>query len=293
MFSRSNKGIKQQQEFVEITQSSSIIAASYLKNNNNNLERAIQQYFENTKKSQSQDNTKYDPKLIKLYESYQDSENNQLISIEGTIQYLEDLHIEPEDLESLTLAYLLNSTKIGEFEKPKFLKFWTSYKINDLKKMSKFIKDIHHKLITDDTVEIKSTDSDGASTASFKNVYEYTFSGLLEVANQNKIDYVLCTEYWKLLIPILINRELKQEGQDSTIDERESLIYTRLNQWYEFLDIEYKQHVSHDKWTMFYLFVKDIIITDPSTLKDYDEMAAWPSVFDEYVNYLRENELLQ
>lgn len=43
---------------------------------------------------------------------------------------------------------------------------------------------------------------------------------------------------------------------------------------------------------MFYLFLKEVVLPDPENFKDYDEMAAWPSIVDEYIEYLRDTNLL-
>ena len=75
--------------------------------------------------------------------------------------------------------------------------------------------------------------------------------------------------------------------------DKRATVESRIEQWFEFVRNEYKRSFLKDSWSMFYLFFKDIIIKDPEKFTDYDEMAAWPSVMDEYFEYLRENELLE
>ncbi|KAK6205582.1 Cullin binding-domain-containing protein [Scheffersomyces amazonensis] len=285
---RISKQAQLQQQFVDTTQSTLLIAETYLKKFHNNIDEAVEQYYKDSEKDSEYDISKFDKKLLKLYQIYQDPSDYGKINIEGTMKYLQDLGIEPEDLESLTLAYLLDSNKIGIFEQVNFLKFWSHYKINDIKKMYSFIKKIHQQIINQDITKVWLIKKNEEEEINFKDVYEYTFSGLLEGDNQNKLDYELSIDYWKLLIPVLINKH-NQKFNKSIKDQ----INIRLNQWYEFLENDYKQSISRDKWNMFYLFVQDIIIPDPINLSEYDEMAAWPTIMDEYILYLRDNELLK
>lgn len=206
---------------------------------------------------------KIDPKLNSIYDKYKDTHNENKIDINGTIAYLEDLNIDPEDPISLTLAYFLESPTMGVFTKEKFLNKWQSEKITSLSSMREYILKLHKSLEANDEL--------------FQDLYNFTFNFLMEVPGQRLLNYELAVDYWKLLF---MNRKDFEP------------CFGRLNQWFDFISNEYKRGLSNDTWKMFYLFVKTIMLKDPSNLQDYDEMSAWPSVIDEYVEYLKENELL-
>lgn len=72
-----------------------------------------------------------------------------------------------------------------------------------------------------------------------------------------------------------------------------SAIQSRTDQWYTFIENVYKRPLSRDSWIMFYSFVLEIIFDDPTDMVKYSEMSSWPSVIDEYVEYLRESGLLK
>lgn len=204
------------------------------------------------------------PKLAKIYEKYQDEKNPEIIDIDGTIEYLEDLQIDPEDILSLILAYLLESPSTGVFTKKSFLTIWNNKKITRLPEMKQYLKSLQQEIDED--------------LKKFELLYKFTFGFIKANEIDKTINYELATSYWQLLFK---DRIYFDESQP------------RLEQWYKFVNDEYKRDFSRDSWNMFYHFLVDIIAKDPKNFKDYDEMSAWPSVIDEYVEYLRENELIE
>lgn len=215
---------------------------------------------ENSSKSKP---LKIDSKLIAIYDKYKDGDNEDRIDINGTIAYLEDLRLDPDDPTSLMLAFFLESPSMGVFLRDKFLSKWQAEKIDSLKGMREFTLNLYEQLAANESL--------------FQGVYNYTFEFLMEVPGQRLLSYELAIDYWKLLF---MNR-----------DEFKPC-YQRLEQWFDFVSSEYRRGFSKDTWQMFYLFIKNIALQDPTHFKDYDEMSAWPSVIDEYIEYLKENELL-
>lgn len=204
-------------------------------------------------------------KLDIIFDIYKNPENDQEIDINGTMSYLEDLKIEPEDPKSLVLAYFLNSPSMGVFKRKDFHKQWTSVNVTSIQSMRKFLDRYQQNI---------------GLLLDFQKMYNYTFDFASEL---RLLDYESAIEYWQLLFPMMIF------GREDAQPE----IQTRLDQWYKFISTEYKRPLSKDSWTMFYSFVSEIIFDDPVDLRNYSEMSSWPSVVDEYVEYLRENELLK
>lgn len=206
--------------------------------------------------------------------------------------YLEDLDISPEDVRSLTLAYLLNSPKMGVFTKKSFVGIWQQYKIFDLKGMKNFIIKFHEALIHKGISSASGYVDLQGDDLSLQGMYNYAFGFLMEVENQRLLDIETAIEYWKLLIPIIITSYMVEI---TPIDEEDFItsVNERINQWYEFLiEEKSKKAITYDTWSMFYLFFKEVILDDPVNFKNYDEMAAWPSFMDEYIEFLYDKELL-
>jgi DCN1-like protein 1/2 len=215
---------------------------------------------------------KVEPKLVEIFDKFADPSDPQKIDINGTMNYLASLKIEPEHPKALFLAYLLNSPSVGVFERQSFLSQWALVKCTSLKQMTTYIDTFY-----DDIIAGKSTVVINQRRASFQNLYNFTFGFLMELQNQKLLDVELAIDYWKLLFPLIID--------DNTV-------LKRLDQWYGFVQTVHKRSFSKDSWSMFYLFVEDIMKSDPVAFSQYDEMASWPSVIDEFIEYLRENDLL-
>lgn len=249
-------------QFVTVTGASVSLASQWLDKYDWNLQESINGYLNQDSYSRARP-LKIDSKLNAIYDKYKDSNNENKIDINGTIAYLEDLNFDPEHPISLTLAFFLEAPTMGVFTKEKFLNKWQNEKINSRSGMREFILRLHNDLETNHEL--------------FQELYNFTFGFLMEVPGQRLLNYELAVDYWRLL---LMN---KKEFEPC---------YGRLEQWFDFILNEYKRGLSNDTWKMFYLFIKTIALKDPSNFEDYDEMSAWPSVIDEYIEYLKENKLL-
>ena len=242
-----------------MTGASSTEASNWLEEYEWKLEEAIDAYTKPVKKVQ-----KIDGRLEGIFDKYKEKTDGNRIDVEGTIAYLEDLGINPEDLESLTLSFFLRSPSMGCFNRENFLKRWQEVGAFTVEAMAEYIKRYNEKIKNSETL--------------YYEMYNFAFDFLMTVEGQKLLDNDLACEYWDLLL-------LKCERFASS--ER------RIKEWIEFINKVYKRAISRDTWQMFYLFVRDVVASDPLNFKNYDEMAAWPSVIDEYVEYLRENGLLR
>lgn len=255
-------------QFTEFTGADRTAAQNYLKRHNNDLVLAVDDYLSQNKGKRAAE--KPLSALLTIYQKYQDPKNVDLIDIDGTIQYLSDLDINPDDPKALILAYFLKSPSVGIFTKEKFLNQWQSQRVTTINEMKIFVNTLYDRFIYNKEV-------DGVEY-SFQDVYNYTFTFLMTNENQKLLDLEVAVDYWKLLLPLI------SQNLDVT---------TRFDQWNKFISEEYKRSISKDTWSMLFLFIYDVIIKDPIQLRDYDEMSAWPSVIDEFIEYLRENELLE
>lgn len=252
------------QQFSDVTGCPLDDLSKWLEKHNWTIETAIDAYLSHKSNSTAKVR-KQDPKVVEIYNRYKDLDDESIIGIEGTLKYIEDLGFDPEDSITLVLAHFLEAPSMGVFYKDKFVQIWSRNKINSISAMKRYIED-------DLYVEFRR------SKEYFKKVYDFTFGFLMENPGQKLLPYDLAIDYWKLLL--LGRSDIKQTCG------------VRLEQWFKFIETEYQRGFSRDTWQMFLPFVEEIILDDPEKLSKYDEMAAWPSVVDEYIEYLRENELL-
>lgn len=281
---KSNKANSQSQ-FCQLTEVTPATAKKYLEAAKYDLGQALNAYYD-----KHHNKAKPNKELNSIFDKYKDPEDNNQTDIDGTLRYLEDLEITPEDLSSLTLAYLLKSPKMGIFLRESFVKVWEQQNCIDIPSMKTFLTKFHRSLINN---EPSYTDVMTGELATFQKLYDFAFKFSMEVEHQKVLDFETSIEYWKLLIPVIIQQYIKENNPMD--EEYENKVNDRIEQWYKFLtESEYitKKSISQDSWSMFYLFIKQVILPDPEHMKDYDEMAAWPSIADEFIEYLRDTELL-
>ncbi|GBL48274.1 hypothetical_protein [Candidozyma auris] len=241
-------------QFIDVTQAKSSVATRYLEQADWNVEEALREYYN--------ENPPYDPKLENLFDKYMDPENHDLISIDGTLAYLNDLGIDPEEVLSLIVAYVLKSPQTGEFRRNSFVQIWSSLSINTIDGMRSFL------LEKENTME--------TSVDEFEPFYQFVFEFVR--GSDSRIKVISSEEaiiYWQMLL-----------------DKRFPKSTERLQQWYEFVQ-ETKKSITRDSWNMFFKFLVQVIEKDPSSLSGYDEASAWPSLVDEYIEWLEESGKLQ
>lgn len=99
----------------------------------------------------------------------------------------------------------------------------------------------------------------------FTTIYRFTFSYILP-AGTRSLPNESAIAYWILLL-----------GDK----------FGKLGSWNRFITTEYRKSISKDTWNMILEFA-NYLKGDPG-LKNYDIEASWPSVIDEFVEYLKEN----
>lgn len=98
----------------------------------------------------------------------------------------------------------------------------------------------------------------------FKSVYQFTFTyNLSEGSRVLPIDTAVA--YWNLLLA----------------DK-----FSKLQEWVTFVTDVYQRSVTRDTWDMILEF-SQYLDKNPD-LSEYDEEGSWPSIIDEFVEYLKE-----
>ncbi|KFB36634.1 AGAP007658-PA-like protein [Anopheles sinensis] len=189
-----------------------------------------------------------DNELNKLFESYKDAQEDAILS-EGIERLCGDLGYKPDDFAILVLAWRLDASQMCQFTKAEF--------IQGLQRMNAAsIEDIRTRL--QQIVERLRTDS----TEDFKALYRFTFRFGLEPGHRI-LSLDMAISLWRLVFTV------------HTPDI--------LQRWLDFLE----QHqnirgVPKDTWNMFLNFV------ETCDIEHYDDTEAWPSLFDDFVEYEQE-----
>lgn len=250
---------------MSISETDDTTATQWLDKYNWKLENAINAFLSNGGQTLGHQTTtdQVDPRLEEIFNKYADEADPEIIGIDGTLRYLDDLQFDPEHFVSLVLAYILESPSMGVFSKRSFCIKWRLLGVTSLEAMRKAVVDHEHL--------VKS------SYREFEKVYKFTFDFIKTSANDKLVDSESAVAYWKLMFPIV--PEFAGCGE-------------RLQQWYTFVHEKYQRGFSKDSWVMFLQFVNEIVSKDPDNLSGYDEMSSWPSVVDEYIEYLRDEKLI-
>lgn len=103
--------------------------------------------------------------------------------------------------------------------------------------------------------------------AFYKEVYKFTF-GFVRPAGQRNLPIETAIAYWNLLIA----------DKFSSPEEFKA--------WTTFVEEEYKRVISKDTWNMLWEFNESILKSEQG-LEAYDPEGAWPSIFDEFVTYMK------
>lgn len=187
-------------------------------------------------------------KINQLFDQYKDSLEDAILA-EGIENLCNDLQLNPDDFKVLVLAWKLNASQMCRFTKSEF--------IQGLKNMkTESIKGIQHKL-NEITSELKR------DTENFKDLYRFTFKFGLDVSTGQRI---LPTD-----IAILLWRLVFTNNEPPILDRW--LLYLEKN--------PHIRGIPKDTWYMFLNFCEFI----GDDLSSYDDTEAWPSLFDDFVEY--------
>ncbi|XP_037948012.1 DCN1-like protein 3 isoform X2 [Teleopsis dalmanni] len=168
-----------------------------------------------------------------------------MILSEGIERLCRDLDYLPDEFAILVLAWCLDASQMCRFTKVEF--------IEGLHKMrADTIETIHIRL--EQTIEMLKVDAE-----MFKQLYRFTFRFGLE-PDQRILSLDMAISLWKLVFTVF------------TPD--------LLSNWIHFLE----QHPSirgipKDTWNMFLNF------SEQCDIYNYDDTEAWPSLFDDFVDY--------
>ena len=188
-------------------------------------------------------------RVNKLFDKYKDGGEDAILA-EGMEKFCVDLMVHPAEFIVLVLAWKFQANTMCRFTRTEFVQGCKSIKADCIKAIQSRFPDIRHEVV-DET--------------KFKDLYRFTFNfGLDSEGGQRTLPCDIAIPLWKLVF----------ENNEPPLLER----------WCDFLVANQTRGISRDTWQMFLNFTE--VIGD--NLDNYDDNEAWPSLFDDFVEYERE-----
>ncbi|XP_045497132.1 DCN1-like protein 3 [Colias croceus] len=187
-------------------------------------------------------------KINHLFDQYKDSLEDAILA-EGIENLCNDLQLNPDDFKVLVLAWKLNASQMCRFTREEFIQGLKSMKTDSVKGIQQKLCDITNDLKND--------------TEQFKDLYRFTFKFGLDVSTGQRI---LPSD-----IAILLWRLVFTNNQPPILDK-----------WLSYLEKNpHIRGIPKDTWYMFLNFCEFV----GDDLSSYDDTEAWPSLFDDFVEY--------
>ncbi|CZT19112.1 related to defective in cullin neddylation protein 1 [Ramularia collo-cygni] len=242
-------------DFVSVTQANTTTAAKILKQHNWNVGAAANAYFNNPTGGSNPLRTS----LSKTFDKYRDDPKNtpDEIGVEGTGTLLQELDIEVADVAALVFSELVQSPSLGTITRDGFVDGFSDVGVDSLPKMRNIVLQRRSQLPTDKEV--------------FKRVYNHTFVLALQ-EKQKGLSMEMAMEFWKVLF-------------EKPAFEWRTASTPWLDWWFEFYESKVKKAVNKDLWKQILNFAQETMKDD--TLSFWTEESSWPSVIDEFVEWVK------
>ncbi|XP_076267701.1 defective in cullin neddylation 1 domain containing SCCRO3 [Rhynchophorus ferrugineus] len=194
------------------------------------------------------DSRSSDVKLNALFDHYKDDQEDSILA-EGIDQFCKDLNIPPDDFKILILAWKLNAEQMCRFSRTEFVAGLKNMKCDSVRSIQNKLPEL--------VVEVEQNDE------LFKDLYRFAFKFGLDIqSGQRILPTNMAVILWRLVFTV-----------------RQPPI---LNRWLNFLETHpLIRGIPKDTWNMFLNF-SDHVGND---LSCYDDNEAWPSLFDDFVEY--------
>ena len=173
--------------------------------------------------------------------------------------YLQVLNVSLDEPVMLAVLTQVKAPTMGELNRNEFISGWEELSADTIEKQKTHVARFRHSLRN--------------SPDFFQNVYRHTFF-LARSPGQKSVALEAAVEFWRMLFS-------KTSGMDWS-----SADFIWLDHFLNFVQEKWKKSVGKDLWDQTLLFARRTI-SDPS-LSWWNEMdSAWPSVLDEFANYVK------
>ena len=186
--------------------------------------------------------------IDKFFQKYKDAREDSILA-EGMEKFCEDLGVDPTEFVVLLIAWKFEARQMCTFTRSEFIKGCQKLKVHDVKSLKLAFPGLIQEV---------------QSPQRFQDLYLFTFSfGLDHASGQRVLPMDMAVPLWELVF--------SQQPPDI------------LARWCNFLKATGVKGISRDTWQLFLPFCRTI----SSDLSNYDEAEAWPSLFDDFVDFER------
>ncbi|KAK1066153.1 Scaffold-type E3 ligase [Friedmanniomyces endolithicus] len=243
-------------EFTSVTQVDKSSAAKLLKQHNWNASAAVNAFFNNPSTAAA---NPLRESLNSTFDKYRDDPRNEPdnIDVGGTSKLLGQLQIELDDVGALIFSDIVSSPSLGKITREGFVDGWAEVNIDTFPKMRNLVLQRRSALPSDRDI--------------FKNVYNHTFT-LALAPGAKTLPLEMAVEFWRMLFT------------PPAYDWRTSGT-PWLDWWLEFLPAKKTKAVNKDLWKQTLSFAEQTMRDD--SLGFWNEESSWPSVIDEFVEWIR------
>lgn len=191
-------------------------------------------------------------KINQLFEKYKDPDDDAILA-DGVENLCNDLEVGPEEFRVLVLAWKLGAETMCRFTRTEFVTGCRKLVVDS----AKSIQNKFPEMLAE--VENKQI---------FKEFYRWTYKfGLDSDIGQRTLPVDMAISLWKLVFSL----------HEPSI----------LKRWLVFLDRHpHIRGIPKDTWDMFLNFSETV----GDDLSNYDDTEAWPSLFDDFVEYENDRE---
>jgi len=199
-------------------------------------------------RSNSESRSYSEAKINALFEKYKDEHEDNILS-EGIEELCIDLQLKPDEFKVLVLAWQLDAEQMCRFSRSEFLRGCHAMKADSCRSIQTRLPEL----------ALATT----ADPDHFKELYRFTYKfGLDCSSGQRILPIEMAVSLWLLVF-----------------SQNEPPL---LKRWLHFLEKHPQvRGIPRDTWNMFLNFVSTV----DSDLSLYDDTEAWPSLFDDFVEW--------
>ncbi|KAF1924153.1 DUF298-domain-containing protein [Didymella exigua CBS 183.55] len=247
-------------QFMSFTNMDRTAAVRVLKSRGWDAQNAVNAYYSGTDGG-SNANSANKATLNKLFDNYRENATTEpdLIGVDGTMKYLQDLKINLEGIDSLAALEIVQAPTMGEITREGFVNGWLERDCDNIEKQKTFINNLKTQLPGDKTV--------------FTRIYKYTFF-LAKPEQQKAVPLDTAVDYWDLLLASPLSA-VKWTAPNSPW----------LDWWKEFLAVSWKKSVNKDMWNETLKFAQ--LTLQDEAISFWNEESSWPSVIDDFVEWVK------
>ncbi|XP_037074583.1 DCN1-like protein 3, partial [Pollicipes pollicipes] len=189
-----------------------------------------------------------DARLAALFEQYRDPAEDAILA-DGVERLCADLELRPDEFRVLVLAWRLDAQAMCRFSRAEFVGGCRALRVDSVRALQARLPQLAAEVAAD--------------AALFKDLYHFTFRfGLDSDLGQRILPAPMAISLWRLVF-----------------SQREPPL---LEPWLRYLEKHAQiRGIPADTWSMFLSLVEAV----SPDLADYDDNEAWPSLFDDFVEY--------